>query len=202
MCTTHEHCIYCNSSLAQWSQNATQIPAKMEHTAWCKLVHFFASAPLDLEDLYVKHQVSYKVVMHGLHNYIHIRTSNVKKNTCTCSIRDNYRVSKNIILMCRHNATQLISGTILRSHMPSSAVVQECTINPCQNGGNCTGIVVSTYLCECAPGYSGSLCENEGITTARLHCSMCSVQDKASMGCVCCINLMLLCENEPVQGCT
>ncbi len=35
-----------------------------------------------------------------------------------------------------------------------------CASNPCQNGGSCTD-AVNVYLCDCAAGYNGTLCENE-----------------------------------------
>jgi hypothetical protein len=40
--------------------------------------------------------------------------------------------------------------------------IDECAINPCQNGGECTDEVIG-YTCTCAGGYTGDLCET-GMT--------------------------------------
>ena len=34
----------------------------------------------------------------------------------------------------------------------------ECSPNPCQNGGNCTD-GINSYTCTCVPGYNGTDCE-------------------------------------------
>ena len=36
--------------------------------------------------------------------------------------------------------------------------IDECSPNPCQNGGSCTDMV-NGYSCTCAAGYTGNDCE-------------------------------------------
>ena len=36
--------------------------------------------------------------------------------------------------------------------------INECSSNPCENGGNCTDNV-NHYTCSCADGYTGIHCE-------------------------------------------
>ena len=40
--------------------------------------------------------------------------------------------------------------------------INECTSNPCQNGGACTD-GVNMYTCTCLPGYAGANCEQGKI---------------------------------------
>jgi hypothetical protein len=40
----------------------------------------------------------------------------------------------------------------------SCGTFDECTSNPCQNGGTCVDSI-NSYTCTCASGYSGTLCE-------------------------------------------
>ena len=40
-----------------------------------------------------------------------------------------------------------------------STDINDCSPNPCQNGGNCTD-GVNFYSCSCAKGFNGSNCEN------------------------------------------
>ena len=40
----------------------------------------------------------------------------------------------------------------------------ECTSDPCQNGGACVD-GVDSYTCACAAGYSGDHCEESESTT-------------------------------------
>ena len=37
--------------------------------------------------------------------------------------------------------------------------IDECSSNPCQNGGTCVD-KVNGYLCSCAHGYTGTECQN------------------------------------------
>ena len=36
--------------------------------------------------------------------------------------------------------------------------IDECSSNPCQNGGSCTD-QVDGFICTCAAGYTGNACE-------------------------------------------
>jgi hypothetical protein len=49
------------------------------------------------------------------------------------------------------------------------ADIDECAINPCQNGGECMD-QVNDYMCTCAGGYTGDLCET-GMTELLFLCS-------------------------------
>ena len=35
--------------------------------------------------------------------------------------------------------------------------IDDCAVQPCQNGGNCTD-AVNNYTCNCVAGYSGKNC--------------------------------------------
>ena len=39
--------------------------------------------------------------------------------------------------------------------------IDDCSPNPCQNGGACTD-GVNSFTCACAAGYDGSDCSNTG----------------------------------------
>ena len=42
--------------------------------------------------------------------------------------------------------------------------VDVCEPNPCQNGGNCTGVDNAPYAsCACPPGFIGATCESESL---------------------------------------
>lgn len=45
---------------------------------------------------------------------------------------------------------------ILLSH---SIVVNECDVNPCQNGGSCS-LIGQNYVCDCVNGFQGSFCQS------------------------------------------
>lgn len=45
---------------------------------------------------------------------------------------------------------------ILLSH---SIVVNECDVNPCQNGGTCS-LIGQNYVCDCVNGFQGSFCQS------------------------------------------
>ena len=51
----------------------------------------------------------------------------------------------------------LFSKTIL-------ADIDECTSNPCQNGGSCND-QINSYTCNCVDGYDGENCETGNIAT-------------------------------------
>ena len=40
--------------------------------------------------------------------------------------------------------------------------INECSSNPCQNGGECMD-AVNMYTCNCADGYEGTHCETGKI---------------------------------------
>ena len=42
--------------------------------------------------------------------------------------------------------------------MTSTADINECLSNPCNNSGNCTDLV-NQYACSCVAGYTGTNCE-------------------------------------------
>lgn len=41
-----------------------------------------------------------------------------------------------------------------------SAAIDDCSSNPCNNGGSCSDLQ-DDISCQCQPGYSGKFCENE-----------------------------------------
>ena len=38
------------------------------------------------------------------------------------------------------------------------AIITECAVNPCENGGNCS-MVATIPVCECPEGFKGQICE-------------------------------------------
>ena len=42
-----------------------------------------------------------------------------------------------------------------------SLVVNPCDSTPCANSGNCTAMGPFNFTCQCAPGYTGPVCEDE-----------------------------------------
>ena len=49
-----------------------------------------------------------------------------------------------------------------------STNIDDCAVNPCKNGGNCTD-GVNSHTCSCPAGYHGANCENE-VTCADSPC--------------------------------
>lgn len=37
--------------------------------------------------------------------------------------------------------------------------IDECAVNPCQNGGTCSQ-AINSYTCACVAGYNGNDCQN------------------------------------------
>ena len=61
--------------------------------------------------------------------------------------------------------------------VPLFTDIDECVSAPCQNGGTCTDHV-NSYLCQCAPGYSGLQCQTGKVTVTLKH-----VQDPTYLKC-------------------
>lgn len=41
-----------------------------------------------------------------------------------------------------------------------TADVSPCSLSPCEHGGTCVRqVLTQNYVCNCEPGFSGSLCE-------------------------------------------
>ena len=59
------------------------------------------------------------------------------------------------------NAYQLFLTKVLSLYFIEN--INECGSNPCKNGGIC-GDKVNGYICVCADGYRGDICEGKLIT--------------------------------------
>ena len=46
--------------------------------------------------------------------------------------------------------------------------INECSSNPCQNGGSCYMDKINMFSCQCLPGYIGVKCET-GIGNFEVH---------------------------------
>ena len=72
-----------------------------------------------------------------------------------------------------------------------SCLTDQCYSNPCQNNGVCTTPSALNYICDCKPGFGGTLCETrqEKCKTAASDCGSGAwcVEDevKDSYICVC-----------------
>ena len=49
-----------------------------------------------------------------------------------------------------------------------AADIDDCAINPCQNGANCED-GINEYRCECEPGWQGTNCEQSKLTYQTLN---------------------------------
>ena len=49
-----------------------------------------------------------------------------------------------------------------------SSSVNECSSNPCLNGGTCTDLV-NGYVCSCQPGYAGANCQISRWKFRQIH---------------------------------
>lgn len=51
----------------------------------------------------------------------------------------------------------------------------KCNAAPCLNQGNCTNLNNGGFLCECPPGFNGTLCESKLKVIVYINqCSQCS----------------------------
>lgn len=70
----------------------------------------------------------------------------------------------------------------------STCVLPACYNVTCQNGGKCVNLASGTYVCECAYGFKGMLCETLAFPCASNPClfgGICSViNDKYSCLCI------------------
>ena len=64
------------------------------------------------------------------------------------------------------------------------SVVNPCDPTPCANNGNCTSMGPFNYTCQCAPGYTGSACEDVIDGCLEISCPNNSVCVNGSL-CVC-----------------
>ena len=62
--------------------------------------------------------------------------------------------------------------------------INECSSNPCLNGGSCTD-QVNGYACKCQPGYAGRQCQ-----TSKKYFKRCNIPGMVSAKVV--INLLIL----------
>ena len=63
--------------------------------------------------------------------------------------------------------------------------VDPCTPPPCANNGNCMITGPLNFTCECAPGYTGSTCDDEIDGCVAVTCPSNSVCVNGSGECIC-----------------
>ena len=85
--------------------------------------------------------------------------------------------------------------------MTSHCKIKEISVNPCQNGGECSQSLDGRLTCNCAPDFNGTWCEQTTMAShvAKLHkrdldpcqsvtCSnhgVCSPQSQTGFVCIC-----------------
>ena len=66
---------------------------------------------------------------------------------------------KNIVLRLTHKNMETKNKSAYYNYNPLIlSDVDECTPNPCQNGGTCED-GLGAYSCTCPPGFTGTNCE-------------------------------------------
>lgn len=58
----------------------------------------------------------------------------------------------------------------------NSIVPDPCLSTPCKNGSTCTNEGYYTFECECAPGFLGDTCEEEGNSALSVDFNMTQYQ--------------------------
>ena len=61
----------------------------------------------------------------------------------------------------------------------------ECTSNPCQNGGTCSTPDFNSYACQCAPGFEGDNCQ----TSEYVHACVCACVRACVLVCATCVHV-------------
>ena len=67
--------------------------------------------------------------------------------------------------------------------------LDECLLEPCQNGGTCVTGEPSTFQCHCAEGYGGQLCEfdeneNECLSADACPAGLVCINDEIGFRCL------------------
>ena len=65
-------------------------------------------------------------------------------------------------IMLLHQLATFQSNEVLHRDIPYSrwiSDINDCTSNPCRNGGTCIDGINNSYACTCLPGWTGLTCE-------------------------------------------
>ncbi|XP_030844921.1 fibropellin-1-like [Strongylocentrotus purpuratus] len=134
-------------------------------------------------------------------------TDGVNTFTCTCASGfsgDTCTTADCGSVVCQNSGTCVSSGlcdcvTGFTGTM-CEININDCSPNPCTNGGSCTD-GVDSFICACVAGFTGDMCETD-VNECELSSSLCSdgrcVNVDGSYTCVCNAGFML--ENE--NSCT
>eukprot|EP00057_Strongylocentrotus_purpuratus_P031399 XP_784490.3 PREDICTED: fibropellin-1 [Strongylocentrotus purpuratus] len=134
-------------------------------------------------------------------------TDGVNTFTCTCASGfsgDTCTTADCGSVVCQNSGTCVSSGlcdcvTGFTGTM-CEININDCSPNPCTNGGSCTD-GVDSFTCTCVAGFTGNMCETD-VNECELSSSLCSngrcVNVDGSYTCVCNAGFML--ENE--NSCT
>ncbi|XP_053407770.1 protein dachsous-like isoform X2 [Mercenaria mercenaria] len=68
----------------------------------------------------------------------------------------------NMEVMVSDSGSTILTATTNVSIFVDANVIDECSTNPCQNGGNCSSSV-NVYICQCVPGNAGTNCEKFSV---------------------------------------